>query len=147
MKLFDLSNREQKWGWHLLGLTVPRPDMCGTSHTILIPNFLQTQGEVPKSQKLNISFFFLLTIIMCIEMLHLFQRVESIRETQAGPYLENQNIYTRYTYRYTDIQDMLSTHSYLICVWNAKDTRCKIKIRDTFLPKKWSLQAKVLSSL
>ena len=47
-------------------------------------------ARVPKSCKLNI--FFILVIIRSIEMLHVFQRIESIHETQAGFSLEYQNM-------------------------------------------------------
>ena len=51
---------------------------------------------VPKSFEMNCfsSFFFFLflIIIMCIKMLHMFQRVESTHETQARFSLKHQNI-------------------------------------------------------
>ena len=55
-------------------------------------------ARVRKNCKLDIFFqFFLLSIrIMDIEMLVVFQRVESIHETQAWFSLEYQNVHTRY---------------------------------------------------
>ena len=65
---------------------------------------------------------------MCIRMLHLFQRVESIHETEAGLSLS------------------LSTHFYLVSVQTANEGRCKIKMWGTFLSQKWSVQAEVVLS-
>ena len=56
-------------------------------------------ARVRKNCKLDFSIFsvFLLSIrIMYIEMLVVFQRVESIHETQAWFSLEYQNVHTRY---------------------------------------------------
>ena len=39
------------------------------------------------------------------------------------------------------------THSYLVCVRTAEDTRCKIRMRETFLLQKCSAQAEGLLSL
>ena len=77
------------------------------------------------------SFFFLsfLSIrIICIRMLHLFQRAESIYERQAGLSLSS------------------STHFYLVCVQTTNEARCKIKMCDAFLSQKQSVQAEALLS-
>ena len=106
---------------------------CETVSVIFTPVFIQACGVVPKSCKQNISFFFFflsfLSIrIICIRMLHLFQRAESIYERQAGLSLS------------------LSTHFYLVCVQTTNEARCKIKMCDAFLSQKQSVQAEALLS-
>ena len=96
--------------------------------------------------------FFLLIRIVCIEILHVFQRVRSIRKTQAEFFVE----YPKHAYKiYFIIQIYLSsaikffTNEYCrsltpgLC---SKNARCKIKMRDVFLSQKWSVQAEELSS-
>ena len=104
---------------------------CETMSVIFIPVFIQACGVVPKSCKQNISFFFFflsfLSIrIICIRMLHLFQRVESIYQRQAGLSLSS------------------STHFYLVCVQTTNEARCKMC--DAFLSQKQSVQAEALLS-
>ena len=39
-------------------------------------------------------------------------------------------------------------HFYLmVCIQTVKDNRCKIKMWDTLLPQKWSVEAKILFSV
>ena len=78
---------------------------------------------------------------MCIEMLHVFQKVETIHKTQTEFCLEYENIHTRYIlYKYTFLSPknvykrILFTYSYLVCV-TAKDARCKLKMPDTIFHK------------
>ena len=137
---------------------------------------------VSKKFRLNEYFlpffiFFLLIRIMCIKMLHVFQMIESIHETQAGYSLEYENIHTWYIYIiylvyniyniyiiiiyivyiwYINIlfslpevfyKRIFYTHSYLVCVRTAKDARCKIKIWDALMSQKPFVPAEVLLSL
>ena len=104
---------------------------CETLSVVFILAFIQACGVVPKSCKQNISFFFFflsfLSIrIICIRMLHLFQKVESIYERQAGISLSSY------------------THFCLVCVQTTHEARCKIKMCDTFLSQKWPVQVEAL---
>ena len=96
--------------------------------------------------------FFLLIRIVCIEILHVFQRVRSIRKTQAEFFVE----YPKHAYKiYFIIQIYLSsaikffTNEYCRSLTSglcSKNARCKIKLRDVFLSQKWSVQTEELSS-
>ena len=88
-------------------------------------------------------------------MLRVFQRVESIHETQAMFSLEYQNIHTRYIFNINILfslqivfyKRIVFTHSYLMfCVRTVKDGRCKIEIRDALMSQRRSVQGEVLLS-
>ena len=82
-------------------------------------------------------------------MLHVLQRIESIHEMQAGYSLEYQNIQYTYIYIYIYIhkgfyKQITNTHlSMMVCILTLtlKDAICKIKIWNTLMPQKWSIQA------
>ena len=91
---------------------------------------------------------------MCIEMLHVFQRVESIHKTQPGFSLEYQNLFTRYMqYKYAFLrqykvflQANIVTYSYLVCFRTANDASCKI-VRYSFVTEMFCTDRSIFITL
>ena len=86
---------------------------------------------------------------MGLEMLLLFQKVKSIRETVVfGILKQTYKIYNHTSLYKVFYKRILFTHSYLtVFLRTAIDARSKIKIHDTLLSQKRYVQSEVMLSL
>ena len=98
-------------------------------------------AHVPISCKLNIFFFlfylsFLLITIICIGMLYMFQRVESIHEMPAGFSLEYQNMNARYIFNINTLSSLHTVLYYRIVFTNSYLMVCFQTLKKCWMQNK-----------